>query len=96
MNEVSNFLNIPKNIQGDKGIIFNLINSFTNFIGISIKSDKIEELIEVIIDLVNSTVPTKTVYNTKRQASIKKGKKIPEYEFTYYNILLYQYSMYYS
>ena len=81
-------MNDPKKLQGDKGIIFNVISSITNFIGISLKTETIDELLDEIIKVIKDKVPEKALYDKKRAMAMKKGSKIPTYEITYYNVLL--------
>lgn len=74
--------------KGDKGIIYNVISSISNFIGVSLKENMIEEMIEIISQIIKAKVPEKSVYDKKRAMAIKRGAKLPVYETTYYNILL--------
>ena len=75
--------------KGDKGLIHNVIMSITNFIGITLKEEDIDNTIEIITQIVKAKVPEKSVYDKKREIMLKKtGKKLPPYETTYYNILL--------
>lgn len=61
-------MNDPKKLQGDKGIIFNVISSITNFIGISLKTETTDELLDEIIKVIKDKVPEKAIYDKKEQS----------------------------
>lgn len=74
--------------KGDKGIIHNVLLSITNFIGVTLTKNEIDDVIEIISQIIKAKVPDKSIYDKKKALAMKKGTKIPPYETTYNNILL--------
>ena len=87
--KIDSLLADPSKFQGDKGIIFNVISSMCNYMGITISEHDMEQLVKNIVEIIQLKVPEKSVYEKKRNLAMTKSKKIiPTYEITYYNILL--------